>query len=308
MTGSLRVDVLSDCRLRFDDGAPVRAASGITPFEDGWLVVSDDAVHAALWTDAGISRVRVLPTVEGHDVFAESSGTKHLKPDLEAACRVTIDGTPSALLLGSGSLRGRMRAVLVEEHTRNRQHADLHGLYRRVAAVLDIPPRRLNMEGACVVAGALRWFQRGNVHLDMPSASVDVDLSALVAAIRGEVPIEAVPITAPQVYAMGTGDDSVLAVTDALAIPGDQVLLAVASEATANAVDDGLVTDAALMLLDGQRVLASARLPHGLRGPRKVEGLALVRAAGSTVHVMAVSDADDPTTPSQALELVIGLP
>lgn len=309
MTGALRADVLAAGRLRFDDGAPVRAASGITPFEQGWLVVSDDAAHAALWTADGISRLRVLPSVEGHDVFDEPTGTKHLKPDLEAACRVSAEGTVSALLLGSGSLPARMRGVLVEEHTRRREVADLPGLYRRVAAAFDIPPGRLNLEGACVVAGALRWFQRGNRHLGVPSASVDVDAAALVAVIRGHATTEAVPVVSAQAYDLRAADGSVLAVTDALALPDGRVLLAAVGEDTPNAVDDGPVTDAALMLLDGPRVVASADLAPRAGGPPKVEGLALVDGGtGPAVQVLAVVDADDPTAPSQALELAITLP
>ena len=34
------------------------------------------------------TRVRLLPPVNGHEVFDEGSGTKHLKPDLETACLV----------------------------------------------------------------------------------------------------------------------------------------------------------------------------------------------------------------------------
>lgn len=307
MTASLRVDVLRTWRLRFDDGAPVRAASAITPFEGGWLVVSDDAAHAALWAHDGISRLRMLPSVEGHDLFDASSGTKHLKPDLEAACRVDVGRTRSALLLGSGSLPVRMRALLLEERTRRRHEADLGVVYRRVAVALDIPPDQLNLEGACVVAGALRWFQRGNQHLRVPSASVDVDLARLVAAICGHEAMEAVPIVSPRTYDLDGLGESALAVTDALTLPDGRVLLAAAGEETPNTVDDGPVTDGALILLEGHQVLASARLPHDARGPQKVEGLALVGVAGPTAHILAVIDADDPTTPSKALELAVAL-
>lgn len=304
MTESLRVDVLDASLLSFDDGAPVRAASGITPFERGWLVVSDDSTHAALWCDEGITRVRVLPSVTGHDLFDERSGAKQLKPDLEAACRLDLGGARSALLLGSGSLRGRMRAALVEEHTRHHAHADLHGLYRRIAVVLGIPVDKLNLEGACVIADRLRWFQRGNVHIGLPSASVDVDLAALVAAIRGEAPIEEIVVDSPQVYELGAA----FAVTDALALPDGRVLIAVADEDTPNAVDDGPVVGSALTLLDGQRVLASASLPPGPGGPEKVEGLALVDLDGPTAHLIAVIDADDPSAPSRAVTLAVALP
>ncbi len=75
--------------LRFTDGAPVRAASGVARFGDGFLVAQDDATHAAWFSDGPATPVRLLPPSEGRDTFDEASGTKHLKPDLEAACEVT---------------------------------------------------------------------------------------------------------------------------------------------------------------------------------------------------------------------------
>ncbi|WP_448638191.1 hypothetical protein [Geodermatophilus sp. URMC 63] len=44
---TVRVVVDGVRALRFDDGTPVRAASGIAPFGDGWLMAQDDATSAA---------------------------------------------------------------------------------------------------------------------------------------------------------------------------------------------------------------------------------------------------------------------
>ncbi len=99
--------------LRFDDGTPVTAASGIAPLGDGWLVVQDDATSAAWCRPGSVTAVRVLPPVEGLDRFAEAAGTKHLKPDLEVACPVEVEGVAGVLLMGSGSSPRRMRGVLV---------------------------------------------------------------------------------------------------------------------------------------------------------------------------------------------------
>ncbi|WP_448642957.1 DUF6910 family protein [Geodermatophilus sp. URMC 63] len=74
--------------------------------------------------------------MEGHDTVAEAAGTKHLKPDLEVACPVEVDGEPAVLLLGSDSTPRRMRGVLVrlEEGRPVARAADLHPLYERVAS------------------------------------------------------------------------------------------------------------------------------------------------------------------------------
>ena len=148
-------------RLRLADGSPVRAASAVVPLGDGFLVVQDDATHGAWFRAGSVSVVRLLPAVDGLELFEEASGTKHLKPDFEAACGLEVDGEPAVLMLGSGSLGARMRWSLlrfVGGHPQA-QVADLAPLYADVAAALSVPPDALNMEGACVVGGALRYHR-----------------------------------------------------------------------------------------------------------------------------------------------------
>jgi len=109
----VRVRITGVRELRFDDGGPVRAASAVAPLGDGWLIAQDDATCAAWRRPSSVVPVRVLPPVDGLDVFSEAAGTKHLKPDFEAACALTAAGVPGVLLLGSGSTAARMRASLV---------------------------------------------------------------------------------------------------------------------------------------------------------------------------------------------------
>ena len=173
------IDVLSVDRLRFSDGAPVRSASAVVPFGGGFLVVPDDATHAAWFREDTVTAVRLLPPVAGLELFDEVSGTKHLKPDLEAACQVTVDGAPAALMLGSGSSPARMRWSLLRlEHGEPRAVvADMTLVYSAVAAAMSLDAEVLNMEGACIVGGALRWFHRGLPSAGLHSGSVDIDLA-----------------------------------------------------------------------------------------------------------------------------------
>ena len=106
----VRVEVRSATPLRFPDGSPVRAASGVVAHDGGWLVLQDDSTYACLWRDGVGTPLRLLGPVRGLDVFDEASGTKALKPDLEA-CVTLPDGR--TLVLGSGSTPARMRAVLL---------------------------------------------------------------------------------------------------------------------------------------------------------------------------------------------------
>jgi hypothetical protein len=311
----LSVEVHRWSSLWFEDGSPVRAASAIAPFGSGWLVAQDDSTHAAWWRDDAVTPLRLFPPVAGHDLFSEEDGTKRLKPDLEAACAVDADGTPGALLLGSGSLPNRTRAALVSQGP-NRPRvttADLTSHYDLVGRALGVPQERRNLEGACVVGDHLRWFQRGDRRRGVVDASVDVDLAALLAAVAGETDPATVPFGDVRRYDRGSldgleaGNGAVpLAITDAVALDGGRVLVSAAAEDTDDPVADGPVSAAALAVLDGEDVVAWTLLPADASGTvPKVEGLAILTASAATLELLAVVDADDPALASPVLHLTV---
>ncbi len=290
--------------LRFDDGTPVTAASGIAPLADGWVIAQDDATFAAWQVAGSITAIRVLPPVDGHDRFSEALGTKHLKPDLEVACPAEADGESAVLLLGSGSTRRRMRGVLVRLECGRpvARVADLSPLYARVAERLGRPVEHLNLEGASRHGDVVRWFNRGNLAAGVCSSSVDVPLEGIVAAVLGRG-AASVPITQPRRYELGEVEGVGLAVTDAITLPDGRVLLSAAAEDSPNAIDDGPVVATALALLDGEEVLAVAPIPEVDGHVHKVEGLALRGVRDGQVHMLAVVDDDDPGTPSSEIDL-----
>ena len=296
--------------LRFDDGTPVTAASGIAPLGDGWLIAQDDSTFAAWRRADSIRPVRLLPPVEGHDRFSEAAGTKRLKPDLEVACPVEVDGERAVLLLGSGSTPRRMRAVLVRPRDGDptAQAGDLGPLYAQVAQRLDLPLEHLNLEGASRHGASMRWFNRGNLAAGVRSGSVDVPLDALVDAVLGRADAAGVPLGQPRSYDLGEVEGVGLALTDAIALPDGRGLLSAAAEDTPNAVDDGPVVASALALVDGDDVLAVAPIPEVDGRVHKIEGLALRGSGSGEIHLLAVVDADDPTAPSSEIDLRIDLP
>ncbi|MEV6305311.1 hypothetical protein AB0M02_38265 [Actinoplanes sp. NPDC051861] len=289
----MRVEVESTSALIFDDGTPVRAASAIAPFGDGWLIAQDDATHAAWVRPDATVPLRVVDPVDGLEIFSSAAGTKHLKPDFEAACAVEA----GVLLLGSGSSPARMRASLVAADG-SYAVADLSTLYREVAAALGLRPDQLNLEGACRVGDRLRWFQRANLAAGAANASVDVDLGALLTVFSG-AGSEQINITDVRVYDLGLVDDVALAVTDAVTLPDGRIVVSAAAEDTPNAVDDGPVVGAAVALLEDGRVVTVAELPDA----HKVEGLALATSTSGGTDLLAVVDADDPLAPSLRLDL-----
>jgi hypothetical protein len=301
----VRLDVESASALAFDDGSPVHAASAIAPFGGGWLVVQDDATHAAWWRAGSVTPVRVVEPVEGLEVFSAAAGTKHLKPDFEAACAVPVDGADGVLLLGSGSGAARLRASLLTPGAPEPglAVADLGPVYRDVAVALGLRHDQLNLEGACLVGDRLRWFQRANLAAGAATACVDVDLAAILAAVTGRGVADRVPLGDVRRYDLGTVDGVALAVTDAVALDGGRVLVSAAAEDTPNAVDDGRVVGSALALLDDGGVLATVAVPGPATGPYKVEGLAVRDATADGLRLLAVTDADDPAAPSELLTL-----
>jgi uncharacterized protein DUF6910 len=305
----VRITVDDVRALRFDDGDPVTAASGIAPFGDGWLIAQDDSTYAAWRRSGQVRRVRVLPPVDGLDRFSEAAGTKHLKPDLEVACPAEVDGRPAVLLLGSGSTARRMRGALVrlEDGEPAVLAADLGPLYEAVAQRLGVTADQLNLEGASRHGGTVRWFNRGNLAAGVRTGSVDVPLAALVAVVLGRSGAESVPVEEPRSYELGEVEGVGLAVTDAVALPDGRLLLSAAAEDTPNSIDDGPVVAAALVLVDGADVQAVAAIPEVDGHVHKVEGLALRDVGDAEVRLLAVVDDDDPHTASAEIELHVRL-
>lgn len=301
----MRVDVIQTLELRFGSGGPVRAASGVASFGSGWLIAQDDAVHAAWWRpDADrVEPVRVLPSREGEETFSEAEGTKHIKPDLEAACQVRHRNQEAVIMLGSGSLPPRTIGVLVSrgpDGAPTSQRADLSSLYERIRLRLGLADGELNVEGACVVGRDLRCFQRGHGPTGVPSGSIDLDLEALLALLVGDTEPSAVPITNVRHYELGEMGGLPLAVTDAVALADGRVCVSATAEDAPDAVRDGPVLGSALAMLDPDGAIESVvRLDPPVDG-WKIEGLATAAVDGREATLLAVADQDDPTAASRA--------
>jgi hypothetical protein len=153
----------------------------------------------------------------------------------------------------------------------------------------------------------VRLFHRGNLAAGGHSASADVGLEDLVAAVLGRSAAGSMTVSRPQVYDLGEVEGVGLAVTDAIALPDGRLLLSAAAEDSPNAVDDGPVVATALVLVDGAEVLAVAPVPEVDGHVHKVEGLALRAVRGDEVHLLAVVDDDDPEAPSAELTLRVVL-
>jgi len=304
----VQIEVESVERLRLADGSPVRAASAVAPLDDGFLVVQDDATHGAWFRGGSASAVRLLPAVDGHETFDEASGTKHLKPDLEAACAVDVEGAPVLLMMGSGSLAARTRWVLLrlEDGRPTLAVADLAPLYARVGDALSVPVGALNLEGACLVDGMLRWYLRGLPSAGLLPGSVDLDPAETAGAVLGRRDPGSVTVTNPRHYDLGDVAGVGLAITDAVTLADGSVLLSAAAEDSPNVRDDGAVVASALVRLDGPTLADVADVtPLPLLDGRvsKVEGLMVLEPGPTHTRLLAVVDDDDHKAPSMGITL-----
>ena len=306
----VRVNLAGSRRLAYDDGRPVRAASGIARLGDGWLVVQDDGTHAAWWRGPSITELRIFPDVDGHDEFTSAAGTKHLKPDVESACEVVVDGRAGVLVLGSGSNERRMRGavVVLADAGPEVRVADLDTLFRQAVGIVGPNLDALNFEAVCCLGEELRWFNRGNPSRGVPSSSVTLPTAALLAAIWSSDPLDCT-LSGHRQHRLGEVAGVGLAVTDAVVLADGRMVVSAAAEDTPTMVDDGPVVASALALLapDGELV-AMAEIPRIDGAVAKVEGLALVSDERHRLGLVAVVDADDHHTPSLDLDLVVDLP
>lgn len=299
----MEVQVEGSRALRFADGRPVRAASALAPLAGGWLVAQDDATHGAWLVGDEVRELRLLPPVDGHDVFGDADGTRHLSPDLEAACGLPLEDGDAVLLLGSGGTPAQRRMVLVSDGGRHVESRDVSGFYAMVALALDLPEGGLDLQGVARNGPVLRVYQRADSRTGIANGSVDVSLPALVAAVRGRGDAGQVPLRRVLRYGLGTVDGLELAATDAVALPEGRVLLSAAAQDTAVPHRSGPVVGSALVLLQDDSFLDGAPLPRVAGAVQKVEGLAVREVLPDGLRLLAVVDADDPAAASLALDL-----
>jgi hypothetical protein len=284
------------CQLRFADGEPLAAASGLVCTAGRVFVVGDDALHLGVFNHPAQPgrRHRLLAGA----LPREAKARKQAKPDFEALLR----WQGGLLALGSGSkAEPRERAVALPLSRGGVPGAarvfSLAPLYTRLRAELG----GLNIEGAMLQDEHLllqrgNAGERGNALLRLPAAVLD-RLQA-----GGEPDLRSLRV---QPMPLGDLNGVPLGLTDACPLVGGRVgewLFSAAAEATEDAVNDGAVTGSVIGWADAQgRMLRRWRLP----GRLKVEGLDAKQAPDGAWQVAMVTDADDPAQPARLLRAVL---
>ncbi|HET6231001.1 MAG TPA: hypothetical protein VFE05_13090 [Longimicrobiaceae bacterium] len=297
-----------------DRPAHVRAGSSIVRVGRRLAVVQDDANFLAL-VDADAVSVRAVTLPAGADgkrQFDDVRGNKRFKLDLEAAVVVPAADGDWLLAFGSGSTPVRETIAVFRGWGDAEPYAtmvDARALYAALRAETDFAGSELNVEGAALVHGAVRLFNRGNgaptASLLPVDATCDLDLAALLAYLGAPESSGPPRISRVVQYELGSIGGARLTFTDAVAA-GSTVLFSAAAEESPDATRDGPVAGSALGVIgrDGVPRWTVVADADGRRFAGKIEGL--VPAEDDPARLFVVLDLDDPAAPSELCEVELG--
>ena len=284
-----------------DDDHPPHVAAASSLVRHGGLVfvVADDECSLLVFSEDDPGPGRFMRILEG-ELPEDREARKKEKPDLESLALLPpfADAQHGSLLaLGSGSSDKRNRGVLVpldEEGRPTELHVpiDLRPLFERLSEDIDA----LNIEGAEVVSDSLWLMQRGNE--DGDNALINLSLEDVRRSLMSERVIPAGAVRAIDHVDLGQHQGERLCFSDASALPDGRIVFAASTEASENAVDDGRSYGSALGVIERD---GSVSYVEPVDQIIKIEGID-ARPEDGAIHVLMVTDADDPESPSPLLE------
>lgn len=293
-----------------DRPAFARAASGIAHLAGELVLVQDDASFLARVRAGVPARSVALPRGPGgRRRFEKRLGNKNDKLDLESCVALAGPDGPRLLAFGSGSLPVRTWIACYTPALEAVRMVDAGPLYEALRAEPSFSGGALNIEGAAIVQGALRLFQRSNGHHGGHPASVDLDLAAFVAWLDagGAMP-------APDRithYDLGQERGVRFGFTDACELAQDRIAYLASAEDSPDAVEDGQVLGSRVGVIDraGARwieLCAEPGVAGAGAGAIKAEGIALDPERPDRAWV--VLDPDDPDRAAELCEVALAGP
>ncbi|HEX2731858.1 MAG TPA: hypothetical protein VHM70_09640 [Polyangiaceae bacterium] len=288
---------LSDTALEGLDLPPfVRAASALRRWGNRRVVIQDDVSALALSVAGGKFEPVLLPGA-GRRRFESSLGNKAAKLDLEAAT-VLPDGR--LLVFGSGSTSARERVVLLADEATGQgvRIVNAEALYAELRAAPEFAGSELNIEGALVMGSRLCLVQRGNgaerSGVQPIDAIGELQLSELLSWLDAAGPVPR--LRRIRQVRLGEHEGARLTFTDAAALDAGTLIFLASAERSPNTYDDGVVTCAALGVIDHSGVrLTLIRDPKGALVRLKLEGIEPSAQPGTFDVVI---DADDAAKPA----------
>ncbi|HMT91718.1 hypothetical protein [uncultured Thiothrix sp.] len=268
------------------------AASGLVSVGDYLYVIADDENHLGIFSRSQTAPGRLLRLLEGA-LPDEPKERKAYKPDFEALTLLPAFGTypnGALLALGSGSKKRRRQGVLLGLAADGAINTspliiDLSLLYAKLSEHFA----DLNIEGA-FVDGYLNLLQRGNQAANSQNACIRLELAQTLSTITKQQSLVPELIISIQAYPLGEVEGVPLCFTDAASLPDGSWVFSAAAEATDNSYADGDLVAAALGVINAQGKLVNLTI---LDNRYKIEGIT-AQVEGNQVHLLLVTDADDP--------------
>jgi hypothetical protein len=274
---------------------PIAAASALLKVGSHLLVLSDDERQMAIFEDGVDEPGTLIRIMEGTTPSSPDQRADH-KPDFECMAHLDAFGRfqhGAILALGSGSAPDRNRAALLELTSDGRpgpdfEVVDLGPLYDRLRADID----DLNIEGSAVVGNTFRLMQRGNGP-NGRNARVDLDANVVRSALADGKALPPDAVRSIDFYDLGQLKGVPLCFSDASPLPDERMVFIASAE-----TEEGYVgSSIGLMEPDG-----SAEFNEPVDHHLKLEGLVAEVVEDGRVHLLMVSDADDPNQGSPLME------
>ena len=268
------------------------SGSSINYFQNKFYLIGDDANTIMILDD----HYEKLDSIRIFD-YPTKRIPKAEKVDFETSLLIDNDGSKGLLVLGSGSAENRRKGMIVplgSDHNpgiRNLVQLDLAEFTNRLDRKLR---GKLNIEGSALVGKSLMLANRANIA--NPNNSLVITTPEFWKD-QARAPIKTLVLDI-------TKSNEVLGVSELCYVESsDMLLIALTSELTNNAIDDGLIGDSYIgwvnnvakklnrqrLSLDGLLNLTTA--DEKFKG-EKIEGLCVsdVKANSFTLHMISDND------------------
>ncbi len=283
--------------------AYLAAASSLVVVGSRLYVIADDELHLGVFPTQGDAEGTLIRLLDGELPDGEKK-RKRRKPDFEAQVRLPEFAKyphGALLALGSGSRDNRSTGILLALNAKGfiagaPRVLDLSRLFAPIDKAFD----DLNIEGAVVFGQYLVLLQRGNKG-NAGNALVSLDLHAFLRAIERDDRPDALLFTVTPVE-LGSIEGVPWGLTDASVLSDGRIAFTAVAENTDNSFDDGPCIAAAVGILSRTAQVERFEL---LSPTLKAEGLHAT-LTGDHLHILLVTDDDDPTRPAGLWEGEMG--
>jgi hypothetical protein len=308
-----------------DRPAHVRAASGLSAFNEYIAVIQDDANWLALIdAEERITAVPLPPGPSGARQFSKSRGNRNDKFDLEAC--ITIPGSNGHELVGfsSGSRKGREWILRVreakagpkssaEQETAEQiaspfeaEFLEARPFYDAMRSNVSFAGAGLNIEGAITLDDdRILLFQRGNAKpsngLQPVDATAEFSWAALCAHLEAPDEVQPPVLANISTYELGSLDGVRLTFSDAEYLGHGRILFSASAEEEGTGRIAGSILG--VIEADGSAHWTELLDESGQTFRGKIEGLSRDLRNPHKIHF--VIDDDDETVPSEMFEAVL---